>query len=70
LYDGIIRPIPNSSMWGEASLPSLDPPFELRKKRKARKAQEERVHYCYATSRQGKIWQWPQKVQELQGIRT
>ena len=37
LYDGIIHPIPDSCMWGETSLPSLDPPFELRKKGRPQK---------------------------------
>ena len=32
LYDGIIHPITDSCFWGEIALPSLDPPFQLRKK--------------------------------------
>ncbi|KAJ8436069.1 hypothetical protein Cgig2_000365 [Carnegiea gigantea] len=32
LYDGIVHPIPDSCFWGECTLPTLDPPFELRKR--------------------------------------
>ncbi|KAJ8419659.1 hypothetical protein Cgig2_009798 [Carnegiea gigantea] len=32
LYDNIIYPISDPCMWGETNLPTLDPPFELRKK--------------------------------------
>ena len=31
LYDSIIHPILDPHMWGETNLPTLDPPFELRK---------------------------------------
>ncbi|KAJ8435063.1 hypothetical protein Cgig2_015568 [Carnegiea gigantea] len=37
LYDGIIHPIPDSCMRGKTSLPSLDPPFELKKKGRLKK---------------------------------
>ncbi|VFQ62669.1 unnamed protein product [Cuscuta campestris] len=32
LYDGIIHPIPDPCMWGESSLPKLDPPKAFKKK--------------------------------------
>ncbi|KAJ8441906.1 hypothetical protein Cgig2_014375 [Carnegiea gigantea] len=32
LYDGIIHPVPDSCFWGGSELPTLDPPFEPRKR--------------------------------------
>jgi len=39
LYDGIIHPISDPCMWGETTLPVLDPPHELRKRGRPEKHQ-------------------------------
>jgi len=37
LYDNIIHPISDPYMWGETNLPTVDPPFELRKRGRPKK---------------------------------